>query len=198
MSCLIIELGNRSIKAALTDGVTIGKTFLFTGPQRLDTLICMMENEHPLVAVTSSKLVISDDVLTKLKRRCPDILVIDPAHSSVQNHYGLPSNLTYGRTAAVIASRYLFQGSSCTIINTGKTREIDFIDKSGDYIGGISGTKFDIEACIGSRKSDTIVFAGTEANNLAKRRKNSIFAVRNLILMGLALITDDYVKRDYI
>lgn len=196
MSCLIIEIGNRSIKAALTSGVTIGKTFRFTGDNRLDSLLSMMDKECPLVSVAASKVVIPTDTLKKLRKKCADILVIDPAHSHVQSHYGLPFNLTYGRTAAVIASRYLFSGSSCTIVNTGKTREIDFLGENGDYIGGISGTKFDIEACIASRRGNTIVFAGAEANNLAKRRKNSIFAVRNLILMGLALITDDYVKRD--
>lgn len=41
-----------------------------------------------------------------------------------------------------------------------------------------------------------MIFTGGDAIYFAKRMKNSIFVVSNLVLMGLALITDDYVKKN--
>ncbi len=197
MSCLIVEIGNRTVKAALTEGITIGKMFRYRGENRIASLLKMMQSEKPSVTVAASRNVIEKDNLRQMRAFCADILVLDPGHSYILQHYCLPENISYGRAASVIASRYLFKGIGCTIFNTGHSREIDFIGKDGEYEGGISGTKFDIEDYVTSTNAgNIIVFAGTEANNLAKRMKNSIFVVSNLILMGLALITDDYVKRD--
>jgi type III pantothenate kinase len=39
-----------------------------------------------------------------------------------------------------------------------------------------------------------VVFTGGDANYFAKRMKNAIFVVCNLVLMGLALIADEYVQ----
>ena len=197
MPCLIVEIGNRTVKAALTEGVTIGKMFRYRGENRMDSLLGMMQRERPSVTVAASRNVIANEALKQMREHCADILVLDPEHSYILQHYCLPENISYGRAASVIASRYLFKGIGCTIFNTGHSREIDFIGKDGEYEGGISGTKFDSEDYVTSTNAgNIIVFAGTEANNLAKRMKNSIFVVSNLILMGLALITDDYVKRD--
>ena len=43
-------------------------------------------------------------------------------------------------------------------------------------------------------EADIIVFTGGYANYFAKRMKNSIFVVCNLVLMGLALIALEYDK----
>lgn len=197
VSCLIVEIGNRTVKAALTEGITIGKMFRYRGENRMSSLFRMMESERPSVTVAASRNIIANDCLKEMREHCADILVLDPEHSYILQHYGLPDNISYGRAASVIASRYLFRGMGCTVLNTGHSREIDFIAADGEYKGGVSGTKFDIDDYMASANAgNIIVFAGTEANNLAKRMKNSIFVVSNLILMGLALITDDYVKRD--
>ncbi len=48
-----------------------------------------------------------------------------------------------------------------------------------------------------SRNSDNIsVFTGGDAIYFAKRMKNSIFVVCNLVLMGLALMADKYDRKD--
>lgn len=62
--------------------------------------------------------------------------------------------------------------------------------------GVISGIMFEIEGYIGLRPQNIIVFTGGDAIYFAKRMKNSIFVVSNLVLMGLALITDDYVRKN--
>jgi type III pantothenate kinase len=61
--------------------------------------------------------------------------------------------------------------------------------------GVISGIMFEIQGYVDSRPDNIVVFTGGDANYFAKRMKNSIFVVCNLVLIGLALITDEYVER---
>ena len=60
--------------------------------------------------------------------------------------------------------------------------------------GVVSGIMFEIEGYIGLNPENIVVFTGGDANYFAKRMKNSIFVICNLVLMGLALIADEYVK----
>lgn len=60
--------------------------------------------------------------------------------------------------------------------------------------GVVSGIMFEIEGYIGLNPENVVVFTGGDAIYFAKRMKNSIFVVCNLVLMGLALIADEYVK----
>ena len=62
--------------------------------------------------------------------------------------------------------------------------------------GVISGIMFEIEGYTRLRPENIVVFTGGDAIYFAKKMKNSIFVVCNLVLMGLALITDDYVKKN--
>lgn len=62
--------------------------------------------------------------------------------------------------------------------------------------GVISGIMFEIEGYIGLHPDNIVVFTGGDSNYFAKRMKNSIFVVSNLVLMGLAIIADRYVKKD--
>ena len=56
--------------------------------------------------------------------------------------------------------------------------------------GVISGIVFEIEGHICRNPENIVVFTGGDANYFAKRMKNSIFVVCNLVLLGLALIAD--------
>lgn len=58
--------------------------------------------------------------------------------------------------------------------------------------GVVSGIMFEIGGYISRYPGNTTVFTGGDANYFAKRMKNSIFVVCNLVLMGLALIADKY------
>ena len=62
--------------------------------------------------------------------------------------------------------------------------------------GVISGIMFEIEGYIGLHPDNIVVFTGGDSDYFAKRMKNSIFVVSNLVLMGLAIIADRYVKKD--
>lgn len=58
--------------------------------------------------------------------------------------------------------------------------------------GVISGMMFEIQGHICQNPENIIVFTGGDANYFAKRMKNSIFVVCNLVLMGLALTAVEF------
>lgn len=62
--------------------------------------------------------------------------------------------------------------------------------------GVILGIIFEVDGYINYRQNNIIIFTGGDAIYFAKKMKNSIFVVCNLELMGLALITDEYVKKN--
>ncbi len=62
--------------------------------------------------------------------------------------------------------------------------------------GVISGIIFEIEGYLSRNPENISVFTGGDAIYFAKRMKNSIFVVCNLVLMGLALTADRYDKKD--
>lgn len=62
--------------------------------------------------------------------------------------------------------------------------------------GVVSGIIFEIEGYLGLYPDNIVVFTGGDANYFAKRMKSSIFAICNLVLMGLALIADEYVQKN--
>ena len=62
--------------------------------------------------------------------------------------------------------------------------------------GVVSGIMFEIDGYISRYPENISVFTGGDAIYFAKKRKNSIFVVCNLVLMGLALIALGYDKKD--
>ena len=75
------------------------------------------------------------------------------------------------------------------------------VEKGTDLIssieaGVITGIIFEIEGYISDHPANINVFTGGDAFYFAKRMKNSIFVVCNLVLMGLALIALEYDKKD--
>jgi type III pantothenate kinase len=60
--------------------------------------------------------------------------------------------------------------------------------------GVVSGIMFELNGYLSLFPEKIVVFTGGDANYFAKRMKNAIFVVCNLVLMGLALIADEYVQ----
>ena len=63
---------------------------------------------------------------------------------------------------------------------------------SSIYSGVISGIIFELTGYLSQNPENIAVFTGGDANYFAKRLKNSIFVVCNLVHMGLALIALEY------
>ena len=68
--------------------------------------------------------------------------------------------------------------------------------KSSLESGVLSGIIFEIEGYMSRHPRKISVFTGGDAIYFAKRMKNSIFVVCNLILIGLALIAFEYDRKD--
>ena len=76
------------------------------------------------------------------------------------------------------------------------------VSQTGDSLtssieaGVVGGIMFEIQGYLSRFPEKVAVFTGGDALYFAKRMKNSIFVICNLVLMGLALIADDYVESE--
>lgn len=61
--------------------------------------------------------------------------------------------------------------------------------------GVVSGIVFEVDGYIAGAPGSVAVFTGGDANYFAAQTKNSIFVVSNLVLMGLAAISEDYDRK---
>ena len=238
MANLVVDIGNTALKAAWADSVTLGKTFRYQGEMIMDFISSLTRKNRPETLVISSVSDISDRDRARLEKECEKLVIIDRKRIGVLHDFGLPSYLTPDRAASIIASRYLFKGKGCTVVDFGTTMTIDFMDCDGNYLGGnispgcrtrfkalnrysktlplldtpdtvekignsitssmesgvISGIIFEISGYFDMFPDNIAIFTGGDAIYFAKRMKNAIFVVCNLVLMGLALIADGYVK----
>ena len=238
MANLVVDIGNTALKAAWADSVTLGKTFRYQGEMIMDFISSLTRKNRPETLVISSVSDISDRDRSRLEKECDKLVIIDRKRIGILHDFGLPSYLTPDRAASIIASRYLFKGKGCTVVDFGTTMTIDFMDCDGNYLGGnispgcrtrfkalnrysktlplldtpdtvdkignsitssmesgvISGIIFEISGYFDMFPDNIAIFTGGDAIYFAKRMKNAIFVVCNLVLMGLALIADGYVK----
>ncbi len=236
MPNLLVEIGNTALKAAWSEGVTLGKTFRYQGEKMFEYIDSLVEKEKPAVMVISSTIDVGDSEEDKLRSKCGTLVILDGKHKNVAREYDLPAYLGPDRVASVIAARHLFNGKGSIVFDFGTTLTIDVIESDGKYSGGnispgfrtrfkslsrysrtlplvdtplsvrhtgdslkssiesgvVSGIMFEIEGYLSLYPEKMIVFTGGDALYFAKRMKNSIFAVCNLVLMGLALIADKY------
>ena len=237
MANLLIDIGNTALKASWADGMTLGKTFRYQGEKKIAFILSLTSKEKPEIMVISNVRSFSDKEVELLTGVCGKLIIVN---EDILNKRNLPSYLTPDRAAAIIASRYLFKGKSCSIFDFGATLTVDKIDTCSNYVGGnislgyrtrfkalhryskslplvdytentfefgdslkssiqsgaLSGMLFEIEGYLVNSPENIIVFTGGDANYFAKRMKNCIFAVCNLVLIGLSLIAFEYDKKD--
>ena len=60
--------------------------------------------------------------------------------------------------------------------------------------GILSGIMFEIQGHLDANPGNIAVFTGGDANFFAKKMKNSIFVICNLVLMGLALVAEEFYE----
>ena len=237
MANLLIEIGNTALKAAWSEGVTLGKTFRYQGEKTLDFILSLTRKEKPEVMVVASTLQLSEGDIHTLEGECGRLVILDGEQLSGRS---IPAWLSCDRAASIVAARYLFKGKGCTIVDFGTTLTIDFIDADGMYRGGnislgcrtrfkalnrysralplidtpaecpsvgnsvsssieagvVRGIQFEIERYLEENPDNISVFTGGDANYFALRMKSSIFVISNLVLMGLAIIAEDYVRKN--
>ena len=240
MSNLLIEIGNTALKAAWSEGMTLGKTFRYQGEKMFGFIDSLISKEKPSVMVVSSTIDISPEEENNLQTKCSKLVLLDRNHTATTTSNGIPEYVSPDRVASVIAARYLFKGTGSAIFDFGTTLSVDFLSPKGVYEGGnislgcrtrfkalnrysrtlplvdtpptvnptgdslissiesgvIGGIMFEIQGYLSQFPEKTPVFTGGDALYFAKRMKNSIFVVCNLVLMGLAIIADNYAERN--
>ena len=238
MANLLIEIGNTALKAAWSDGMTLGKTFRYQGEKTMEFILSLVKKEKPSVMVVSSVSCITPEEKDLLAAECGRLLILDSNHNEVKDRHFLPDYISYDRASSIIAARYLFHNRNCTVIDFGTTLTVDIIDNQGIYKGGnislgcrtrfkalnrysrslplvntpgnpglfghsvqtsieagvVSGIQFEIEGYLEKNAGGVVIFTGGDANYFAKRMKKPIFVICNLVLMGLAIIADEYAK----
>ena len=104
-------------------------------------------------------------------------------------------NISLGcRTRFKALNRY---SRSLPLVNT--PAEVDTVglsEQSSIEAGVVSGIQFDIERYLDLHPENIAVFTGGDANYFAKRMKSSIFVISNLVLMGLAIMAEEYVHKN--
>ena len=133
---LLIEIGNTALKAAWSDGMTLGKTFRYQGEKFMDFIFTLFTKEKPEVLVIASVSEISPEDIERLSKECHHLEILDRAHPQLLQRTGLPKYLSYDRAASILAVRYLFKGKGCTIMDFGTTLTIDFLSPDGQFLGG--------------------------------------------------------------
>ena len=235
---LVVEIGNTALKAAWSEGITIGRTYRYQGEKELDFILSITEKEKPEIMVIASSSPLPREERDILSGECRRLVVLDSENKEILERNSLPPELSYDRVASIIAGKYLFKGKGCTVFDFGTTLTVDFIDAEGNYKGGaispgcrtrfkalhrysrslplvetpdspgvsgysihssieagvISGIMFEVNGYLNLHPGNIAVFTGGDANYFAKRMKKPIFAICNLVLMGLALMADEYVK----
>ena len=163
------------------------------------------------------RLIVLDSAVLSEKYDIPSYLTPDRAASIIASRYlfkGRPCTIfDFGTTLTVdfLDAEGKFMGGCISpgcrtrfkSINR-YTRSLPLLSAPEDIIpmgndisssissGVISGIMFEIDGYVSALPENICVFTGGDAIYFAKRRKNSIFVVCNLVLMGLALIALEY------
>ena len=106
----------------------------------------------------------------------------------------LGGNISLGcRTRFKALNRY---SRSLPLVNTPEKTEVTgHSEISSIESGVVSGIKFEIEGYLDLHPDNIVIFTGGDANYFVKRMKSSIFVICNLVMMGLALMADEYVQK---
>ena len=80
MANLLVEIGNTALKAAWSDGMTLGKTFRYQGEKWMDFTLSLTRREKPAVLVVSSVYVLTEEDCKTLSGECGHLLLLDKEH----------------------------------------------------------------------------------------------------------------------
>ena len=177
------------------------------------------QNITRLKAECDRLLTVNGDILSRYS--LPDYLTPDRAASIIASRYIFKGKgcliFDFGTTLTIdmLDSDGRFEGGNISpgcrtrfkALNR-YSRSLPLVDSPEEYMqtgtgirssigaGVISGIIFEIQGYISLYPEKISVFTGGDAIYFAKRMKNSIFVVCNLVLMGLALIALEYDQKD--
>ena len=89
MANLLIEIGNTALKAAWSEGMTLGKTFRYQGEKVIDYICSLTARERPDLMVVSCVYPLSAYDADRLSRECGKMVLLDGNHPQILGKYGL-------------------------------------------------------------------------------------------------------------
>ena len=133
---LVLDFGNTSKKIALFDAGNL--VFLQHHPEiALETVRDFVEN-HPGITscIFSSVIHHSVSIDEFLVSRFPTLILDCSTPLPIHNGYKTPETIGKDRLAAAVAGAFCFPGKPVLVINAGTAITYDFVNPSGEYLGG--------------------------------------------------------------
>lgn len=134
---LIIDIGNTRTKVALFNQGELMISFPVSAFTPADLKILL--DDHPGIdkAIVSSVKDRDDDLLSALRGSVS--FFVELSHTTplpIENCYKTPETLGKDRIAAAAGANCLFPGENTLIIDAGTAITYDFVNESGQYLGG--------------------------------------------------------------
>jgi type III pantothenate kinase len=231
---ILLDIGNSTAKVAIADPEKIVSVQHCESPTDA-FLQPLVQRYRPSVAVVASVRGDAREVGERLRPWVADVLLL--SHQTplpVRNLYATPETLGVDRLAAAVGAQHLFPRRNCLIIDCGTAITIDFLSRSGEFLGGnispglqlrfkalqqftarlpmgdrsdetadigtdtraaiaagvCRGALLELEGYIGQYPAYLPLLTGGDVFYFAEKIKKPIFAVCNLIFIGLAKIAD--------
>src|SRR5574344_105524 len=239
---LLVDIGNTNCKVVFYKDGRIGDMRRSPRRDALTFILSVISKVKSKINVIVVSNVRSSNVPIKraLKSKCRKLVILDyRTKRPIDLGYSCDAKeLGADRIAAALAVAIMFKGRDCIKFDFGTALTVDFIDKTGRYLGGnisigcrsrfralnkftgllpfispdpvfppigvtttgamtagvVFGLIFEVEGYINRYPGHTIIFTGGDAFYFAGKMKNTIFAMQNMVLLGLAHIADYYAN----
>ena len=202
---LIADIGNTVLKLALSQNGVISKTFRHHGESEIDFICDIAAVYHPETTAVCSVKTLSDGDVRRLQSVSRKLLILDGKHREIPGCHLAGQDLRADYLVCIYAVRHLFPGRNFSIFDFGTDFNIVSGGEGGIRIETLThdfSNRFtketvetvtvEMEKHLSECSDAVVVFTGGDANYFAKRTKNCIFVVCNLVLLGLALIVERY------
>lgn len=195
MANLLIEMGNTALKAAWSEGNTLGKTVRYQGEKFIEFIYALVEKEKPEVFVMATVRDLSKQDEEFLAGICKRFVLINTSNQALFRAYQLPEYLSPDRAAGIIAVRRLFQGKECLLFDFGTTLSIDFISRDGNYRGGNVSLGLRTRLKAVNRYARSLPLANTPKEDI-QLGTSTLSGIEAGVLQGIKFEVDGYIAQN--
>jgi type III pantothenate kinase len=197
MVSLCFDIGNTLIKLAVFKGNEMinFRTIDYNGLQGIAQTIDEFKVEAAIISSVSEE---PSDLIEEIKSRVDKLIILGTSTKlPIENCYETKETLGKDRLAAVVGANYLYPETDLLIIDAGTAITYDFINQSGQYLGGnISpGIQMRYKALNHFTSRLPLVEMTYQPQNFGK---NTIDAIRAGVQNGIVFEVDgtiDYFKQ---
>ena len=199
---LAIDIGNTSIAAGIFQNRRIVRTmFVQSGTKKLDMLKAFKRslsadrkniNGVIISSVVPGIMVITEQAIKKLLNIKPIILGVD-FKVPIKNLYNKPAQVGQDRLVNAYACKELY-GKPAIVLDFGTATTLDYINRSGEYEGGIIAPGVGIT--IDALAEKTALLPKIKLDKPDRLiGKDTVGSIRSGVLFGLASMCDGLVRK---